>query len=229
MSYPEKVCLLTGASGKLGSAFCRAVRDEYRMVAVYRRRPVSETLPECMDAIAEIQADLSFDADRERVVDFALDQFGRIDLLVNNAARSIWSPMLTSDRSAESAPVQFEVNVIAPLRLSVLCARKFWCGRTAENLHENRSVINVSSIAGCNVYPKTGQGVYAASKAALNHLSRHLADEFGEIGVRVNAFAPNSFPAILSLPTVVESLRNLDHGSMTGKLLILDRHGETVT
>jgi NAD(P)-dependent dehydrogenase (short-subunit alcohol dehydrogenase family) len=177
----------------------------------------------------EIQADLTDEADRIRIVDFTLEKFGRVDLLINNAVRSIWSSMLASDRSAESALAQFEMNVFVPLHLSVLCAREFWQNRKLENRNENRNVVNVSSIAGCKVYPKLGQGVYAASKAALNHLSRHLADEFDEIGVRVNALAPNSFPSVLPVQAVVQAMKNLDRGSVTGSVLILDRNGEAYT
>lgn len=236
----KRVCLLTGGSGKLGRAFCAAAADDYQIVAIYRSHPVSAALQGIREvrsiedpvdqrngAIVELEADLTLGYDRIMIVERTLEEFGRIDLLVNGAARSIWSSMLDSDRSAESAPAQFEMNVMVPLHLAVLCARKFWRGRNEENLRQNRNVINVSSIAGSKVYPKLGQGVYAASKAALDQLSRHLADEFGELGVRVNAFAPNSFPAVLPVPVVVESLRGLDRGKMTGRILVLDRGGES--
>jgi NAD(P)-dependent dehydrogenase (short-subunit alcohol dehydrogenase family) len=238
----KRVCLLTGGSGKLGRAFCTASAKDYQIVSVYRSRPLSGALlgvqgvppivdssaaEGCANPILEIHADLRVEKDRARIVDVTLERFGRIDLLVNGAVHAIWSSMLKGDRSVESASAQFEMNVVVPLKLSVLCAQKFWRNRKAENLAGNRNVINVSSIAGSKVYLKLGQGVYAASKAALDQLSRHMADEFGEIGIRVNAFAPNSFPRVLPVQAVVESLKSLDRGTMTGRVLVLDRAGET--
>ena len=232
----RRVCLLTGAAGRLGSVFCNSVANEYQIIAVYRRRPLESTSLEDADSgtkahesfrsILPVQADLTIAADRQRVVDVALDKCGRIDLVLNCAVHSIWAPMLDTDRSIDSASLQFQLNVIVPLQLSVLCARKYWRDRKIENLKENRNIVNVSSIAGSRVYPKLGQGVYASSKAALNQLSRHMADEFGEIGIRVNALAPNSFPRILPTLKVFQSLIKLDRGAMTGRVLILDRENE---
>jgi NAD(P)-dependent dehydrogenase (short-subunit alcohol dehydrogenase family) len=94
------VCLLTGAGGTLGSAFCRLYSDSYDIVAVYRtRRPTAVSqhesfvdpfaptadLPENEDRIFAVRADLEEAADVDRVVDVALARFGRVDLLVNNA------------------------------------------------------------------------------------------------------------------------------------------------
>jgi NAD(P)-dependent dehydrogenase (short-subunit alcohol dehydrogenase family) len=65
------------------------------------------------------------------------------------------------------------------------------------------------------VYPG-GQALYASPKAALNHLTRHLAAEFGEFGVRANTVAPTSFPANIPTEQVVRSIVELDTGGMTG-------------
>jgi NAD(P)-dependent dehydrogenase (short-subunit alcohol dehydrogenase family) len=225
----KRVCLFTGASGRLGTAFCSSSANEYDIVAVYRRRPPAWTqTKENFHPILTVQADLTIASDQRRVVEIVLARFGRIDLLVNSAVHSVWASMLETNRSIDSASAQFQLNVIVPLQLSVLCARNFWRDRKIENLEENRNIINVSSIAGSRVYPKLGQGVYAASKAALDQLSRHMADEFSAIGVRVNALAPNSFPRILSTPAVIQSLKKLDQGTMTGRVLIVDRQGETL-
>jgi NAD(P)-dependent dehydrogenase (short-subunit alcohol dehydrogenase family) len=148
-------------------------------------------------------------------------------VLVNSAVHSVWAPLLDCNRVIESASAQFQINVIAPLQLAVLCAQRFWCGRKASNLEENRNIINVSSIAGTNVYSGVGQSVYAASKAALDHMTRHMAVEFREIGIRVNALAPNSFPRIIPTARVVEALKELERGTMTGRVLLLDRDGAT--
>jgi NAD(P)-dependent dehydrogenase (short-subunit alcohol dehydrogenase family) len=94
--------------------------------------------------------------------------------------------------------------------------------RDQDNRKHNRNIVNVSSLAGSRVFAGRGQGVYAASKAALNQLTRHLASEFAVFGVRVNAVAPNSFPAIISTDSVAHAIARLDAESVTGRILALD-------
>ena len=237
-----RVCLLTGASGRLGKAFCDARANDYRIVAIFRRNPPvvpSQSLsyfdpiaPELKhpdeNPIHAVKADLTLESDRRRVVELALAKFGRIDLVINSAVHSVWAPMIESNRALDSAAAQFQINVIVPLQLTVLCARAFWRDRKAENLQENRNVINISSLAGSRVFSNRGQGVYAASKAALDHLSRHMADEMKDIGIRVNSLAPNTFDSIVPIRKVVETIRSLDRGQITGKVVVLDSDGETV-
>ncbi|HKQ99953.1 MAG TPA: SDR family oxidoreductase [Pyrinomonadaceae bacterium] len=236
----KKVCLLTGASGKLGTAFCRLHADKYHIVGVYRRRhpdvasqlqsfvnPLSpeKTLEENEHPIYAVQAELTDDRELERVVELALARYDRIDLLVNAAVHSVWSPILDSPRLLESAGTQFNTNVIIPLKLAALVARMFWRDREEENLKFNRNVVNVSSMAGVRVYRGVGQSVYSASKAALNQLTYHLADEFKAFGVRVNATAPNAFPRIVSTESVAQTIVRLDSGLLSGKILVLDSDG----
>ena len=60
-----------------------------------------------------------------------------VSQLVNSAVRSVWSSMLDDGRSVASASMQFQMNVIVPFQLSLLCAREFWSTRKDENLKEN--------------------------------------------------------------------------------------------
>jgi NAD(P)-dependent dehydrogenase (short-subunit alcohol dehydrogenase family) len=161
--------------------------------------------------------------DLERVVDLALARFERVDLLVNAAVHSRWDSMVETDSLVNDAALQFEVNVLVPLRLSVFVARRFWRDRELENRRWNRNVVNISSAAGHTVYPSRGQSVYAASKAALEMLTRHMANEFGIFGVRANALAPNSFPSIISTKEVVDGIVDLDRGAANGIVTRLDR------
>ena len=72
----------------------------------------------------------------------------------------------------------------------------------------------MSSLSASRVYPG-GQAVYAASKAVLNQLTRHLAAEFGVLGVRVNALAPNNFPSVVRTESVASAIARLDGESVT--------------
>jgi len=233
----RRVCILTGASGVLGSYFCTHFADRYDIVAVYRRnRPQvpaqdyeavdplepGRPLADAGRPVFAIQADLTAAGDCERVVEAALARFDRIDLLVNAAVASTWAPMLGSERLLASALGQLTTNVVVPLQMAVVVARAFWQGRDEENRRANRNVVNVSSVAGLRLYAGSGQSMYAASKAALNHLTGHMADEFSAIGVRVNATAAESFPSIVSIERAAEAITALDTGSLNRSIVVVD-------
>lgn len=227
---PRRVCLLTGASGLLGTSFCNLFGDRYDIAGVYRTKPPSLDVrffdplgEETESPIFSIQADLTEPGTCERVVEATLSHFGKIDLVVNSAVSSTWEPMFGSDRLISSGYTQMSTNVLLPLEVSLIVARRFWEGREEENRLENRNVVNISSIAGLKVYRGSGQSLYAASKAALNHLTSHMADEFAAIGVRVNATAANSFPSIVSTERAAEAIKYLDDSTATGTIVVVDR------
>jgi len=234
----KRVCLFTGAGGTLGNAFCRQHLTDYQIAAVHRSKapavpsqyqslqdplaPAEEIL-ENQHRVFSIRSDLQKEGEIARVVELTLARFDRIDLVVNAAVHSVWGPLLDDERLLGSLTTQFEVNTLLPLRLAVAIAKAFWQNRKAENEQGNRNIVNVSSLAGLRVFTGSGQSVYPASKAGLNHLTAHMASEFACIGVRVNAVAPNSFPRIVSPERVVEEIRRLDEADMTGKIVIVDR------
>ena len=236
---PRRVCLLTGAGGTLGDTFCWLYAQRYDIVAVCRRRrprvasqhesfvdPVEPDvdLPENRGQVYIVTADLEQEHEIERIVDIALARFGHVDLLVNNAAYSNWHPQGVVDGTAALRDVDrhFSMNVGVPLRLAVRLAQQSWVREDLTNRARNRNVVNVSSLAGSKLFPHQGQGIYAASKAALNQLTRHLGSEFASFGVRVNAVAPNSFPSIVSTESVARAVVRLDEESVTGRVLVLD-------
>jgi NAD(P)-dependent dehydrogenase (short-subunit alcohol dehydrogenase family) len=238
----KRVCLLTGGSGQLGLAFCRMFVTRYDIAVVYHRHvpkvvsqitrlvdPLIPNVPlqENQNAVFAIKADLCDEDDLQRVVEVTLARFGRIDLLVNAAAYACWAPMLDGDRLYESFLDQFELNAYVPLRLSALVAEKFWKNRQDENRYFNRSIVNVSSTAGVYIYRDQGQSVYSASKAALNYLTMHMAEEFSIAGIRANAVAPTSFPRLISTESVADGIHRLAEGNANGKIMVLDVTGES--
>ncbi len=128
-----------------------------------------------------VQADVSVEHDCQRLVSSAIDAFGQIDLVVNNAGVS---EVVRHDDLAAATPelwrTMFDVNVIGP-----------WMLITAAEPHlrksANGSIVNITSHAG--VRPKGASIPYAASKAALNHTTRLLAATLGP-DIRCNAVAP---------------------------------------
>lgn len=236
----KRVVLLTGAGGTLGAEFCRRYAAKYAIVAVCGRRAVAwapdqnhrmvdpldptAAIPENLSPIHTIYANLTTPGEIERIVELTMARHGHIDAVVNAAVYWVFGSMIDSDAHANSAEGQFLVNVIAPMRLAVAVARATWRDRVDENRARNRCVVNVSSTSGVHIYGGVGQGIYSASKAALNYLTCHMADEFSRIGVRVTGIAPTSFPGIISTESVADALDRAIESGPTGKTMVLE-HG----
>lgn len=232
------MCLLTGAGGRLGAAFCTAYAERYDIVAVCRHRTPAvpsqyETYVDPLDPDACLEdnahpvhvvyADLEQPGQPQRVIDIALARFGRVDLLINNAAYVRLHPSGLLDASGTMTDFErhFAVNVGLPTVLASQLANASWVHHSEANRSANRNVVNVSSMSATRVY-SGGQAVYAASKAALNQMTRHLAAEFETFGVRVNALAPNNFPGVVDTAAVAKAIVRLDGETVTGRVLAVD-------
>lgn len=235
-----RVCLLTGAGGLLGNAFCRSLARQYSIVAVYRSFPplVTTQEAELFDPVAPrrtvresehpvfaVEADLTQPAEAGRVAELALTRFGQVDLLVN-AAAEVRSRSSTTDPDAiEDWERHLRINTLIPVRLAAVLAREFWRTAASVNRRNNRNVVNISSTAGLGAGPDPARAFYGASKAALNMLTIQMAAEYRPLGVRVNALAPTTFPEVLPTGQVVRAVRHLDEGQMSGRILVMEAHG----
>ncbi|MCP1849001.1 NAD(P)-dependent dehydrogenase (short-subunit alcohol dehydrogenase family) [Bradyrhizobium sp. USDA 4541] len=146
------------------------------LVTGRRAGPLDETIAEHPN-IAGIAADAASIDDARRTIAKAMDLWGRIDALVNNAGAGAILPL--ADTTADRIMDIFSVNVLGPslLASAALPHLKTRCG----------TIINVSSTFGHR--PAAGLSHYAASKAALEHLTRCWALELAPFGIRVNAVA----------------------------------------
>jgi ketoreductase RED2 len=181
-SQRGRVVAVTGSSSGIGAATARAFADAGASVLVNSARSVAEgeavaaSLPDAF----YVQGDITDAGVPERLVAAALDRWGRLDTLVNNAGTTALIPH--HDLEAASVEVWrriFEVNVFGTWAMSVAAMPA---------LREARgSIVNVASVAG--VRPTGSSVPYAASKAALNHMTVLLAKVVGP-EVRVNAVAP---------------------------------------
>lgn len=181
-----RVGLVTGGSRGIGEATARALLERGARIAISSRKTdgvaaagqrLSQDFP---GAVLPIAAHVGNPADSERLVDQVMQAWGRLDILVNNAATNPHFGM-TLDVELAAWDKTFEVNVRGPLVLCQLVHRA-WMG-----VHGG-SIVNVASIGG--IRPERGLGPYGVSKAALIMLTRQLALELGPDGVRVNAVAP---------------------------------------
>jgi NAD(P)-dependent dehydrogenase (short-subunit alcohol dehydrogenase family) len=181
------VALVTGSTSGIGAAIARRLSRDGFAVVLHSRGSVEEghCLAAELDVAAYVQADLAVDADRVRLVREAVAQWGRLDVLVNNAGISRVIPH--ADLTAATPEIWhelLEINVLAPFRLVAEAAAAL---RRSAGRGRTGCVVNISSHAG--VRPKGASIPYAASKAALNHVTRLLAATLAP-DIRVNAVAP---------------------------------------
>ncbi len=130
---------------------------------------------------AFVEADLRERAQVERILQTTLERFGRVDILVNNAGTCVHAPAL--EVTPEDWRFVMDVNLDAVWTCSQVFGRVF-----VEQGSGN--IVNIGSMSGFIVNRPQWQPAYNASKAAVHHLTRSLAAEWGPYGVRVNALAP---------------------------------------
>ncbi|WP_420453012.1 SDR family NAD(P)-dependent oxidoreductase [Ilumatobacter sp.] len=179
------VAIVTGASSGLGARFARVLHAVGADVVVAARRVERlEALAEELPGTFVVGADLSLAEDRERLVREALDRFGRIDVLVNNAGVSEVGGI--DVESLDTFRFAMEVNVTAVWHLSKLCAAAMVDAGSG-------SIVNVASMLGHVASTPIKQAHYCASKGAVVNMTRELAVQLGRKGVRVNALSPGYF------------------------------------
>ncbi len=187
MESQNPVALVTGSTSGIGAAIARRLSMDGFSVVLHSRNSseAGHALASELRAAAYVQADLANDTDRVKLIQEAIGVWGRLDVLVNNAGISRVIPH--NDLAAATPDVWqqlHEVNVVAPFRLVAEAQSAL---REAASRGRPGCVVNVSSHAG--VRPKGASIPYAATKAALNHVTRLLALSLAP-DIRVNAVAP---------------------------------------
>lgn len=182
-----KVALVTGGSKGLGRAIALAYAREAADLAICARgeaalRQVAEEIRATGSRVLAIRGDASDKHDVERIVSLTLQEYGRIDVLVNNASTFGISP---APYLLDYPPDDFE-QVLKGNTLGPFLVTRQVLGAMLQR--GEGAVINVSSEAGVEGY--AGWGAYSVSKFALEGLSRVWADEVDGTGVRVNLVDP---------------------------------------
>jgi len=178
----NKVAVITGASSGIGAASAVELSKRGWSVVVNYSKSAAEAkrvAALCRDAIA-VQADVAEDVECRKLAQAALDKWGRIDALVNNAGTTKFVKHADLDGlQAEDFLRIYRLNVVGPFQMTRACAPALKANRGA--------VVNVSSVAS---QLGTGSSIaYAASKSALNAMTYSLARVLGP-EVRVNAVCP---------------------------------------
>ncbi len=184
----QQVVLITGASQGLGAELARAyARQSARLVLTARSPGPLAAIQEELQELAEVLAlpgDVANDEHVHALVGKAHERFGHIDILINNASTLGATPMpLLEHLAPDTFRNLMGVNVHAPLHL---------IQHALSSMRERGSgtIVNISSDAALAAY--AGWGGYGASKAALEHLSRILAEEVAPSGVRVLVIDPGN-------------------------------------
>ena len=184
-----RVALVTGASAGLGERFARVLHQAGAHVLVTARRAdlLDDLARECGERIETVPGDIT-DARHREVLADRLKSHGRLDVLVNNAGICDDGPI--AEQSLDDLRQVIEVNLVSVLDICRLTAPLLLATPAA-------TVINVASIYGI-VASRSPMAAYNATKGALVNLTRQLAAQWGERGVRVNALAPGYFPTDLT-------------------------------
>ncbi|WP_338759627.1 1,6-dihydroxycyclohexa-2,4-diene-1-carboxylate dehydrogenase [Massilia sp. METH4] len=179
--FRGKVMIVTGAAQGIGRGVAlAAAREGAQLVLADRADLVKHVAAECIDLKAQVsvvQSDLETYAGAVSVIDTALADFGRIDVLVNNVGGTIW---------AKPYEEYEEEQILAEIRRSLFPT--LWCCRAVLPAMIERgsgAIVNISSIATRGIY----RIPYSAAKGGVNALTASLALEHAQHGIRVNAVA----------------------------------------
>ena len=184
LKLKDKVAVVTGASKGIGAGIAKAFAKEGAKVVVNyasskegAEKVVNEIIGAGGIAVA-IQADVTKTAEVKRLFDEVKNNYGQLDILVNNAGIYQFTPL--EGVTEDSFHAQFNTNVLG----TILTIQK-----AVELFGENGgSVINISSTVSLNPFPALLE--YAATKAAVDNITKTLAKELGGKKIRVNTIAP---------------------------------------
>lgn len=182
-SLSSKTALVTGASRGIGRAVAlklgemgAAVVVNYMNSTTEAEEVVEQIVTQGGKALA-VKADMADPMAIETLFDRAIGEFGQLDILVNNAGMAIYKPI--AEVSEDDYEQQFSLNVKGLL---------FACQQAARKLADGGRIINISTSVTKMMLPN--YGLYAASKGAVEQLTKVLAKELGPRGISVNAISP---------------------------------------
>jgi len=183
-----RVAVVTGASSGLGERFARVLHAAGATVIATARRGdrLDALADELGDRLVPEVADVTDTEATSRVVASAIDRWGHIDVLVNNAGVGTVVP--AEDEPLDDFRHTVDVNLVGLFAITQQVGRHMIAARSG-------SIVNVASMLGLVASTPVKQAGYCASKGAVVNLTRELAAQWARKGVRVNAIAPGWFPS----------------------------------
>lgn len=193
--------VLTGCTGALGRKFIERYGDSYDILGISRGVSSTKKL-NCN----YVQADV---ATQQAFIIEAIKRWGTPDSLVTAHVSYDLSRLTDPKKSLRR---EFEVNFFSVVSITKLLLETFWMNSPSENLANNRSIVNLSSIVATqtiNLSTNFGYGSYAATKSAMNTYSMYLSHEVQPLNIRVNTVAPCTFPTHVTTERVCDVVHRL--------------------
>lgn len=180
MDFTNKVVIITGASSGIGRGAAEYLSSLGALCVLTARNieNLKETASKCSSETLIIQADVTKENDREKIVNETLKKFGKIDVLVNNAGFGIFKPI--TETSMDEFDKMIDLNVKSVVRLTQLAIPYL--------IKTQGNIVNVSSVG--SIKATKTIGIYCMTKAAIDHFTRCLALELASQKVRVNSINP---------------------------------------
>jgi NADP-dependent 3-hydroxy acid dehydrogenase YdfG len=215
MTNPNaKVWLITGSSTGFGRSLVEAVLKKGDRVVATARKPeqLDELVQQYPETIHTIRLDVTNIQDVQAAIESALDQYDRIDVLVNNAGYTALGAI--EEVSDNDTRRQFDTNFFGVLNVT---------RAVLPTLREQRSghILNISSQAGLTSF--SGAGIYAASKFALEGVSEALAQEVKPLGIKVTLIEPGLFRTKISGQALTPEHLIADYAETSGKTIEWNR------
>ena len=178
-----KIALVTGASSGIGAQTVKLFSSlGAKVIAAARREDRLQDLANQYPDVMAVRCDVGVEADCKNLVDTIINEYGKIDILINNAGISDPIPALEEDLDQFKRVIQ--IDLISCFHLAQLCAQHM------ETQETGGAIVNVASIHGFVGSSPNNQPGYTAAKGGLINLTRELALEWARHGIRVNAIAP---------------------------------------
>lgn len=210
----NKIAIVTGGSAGIGAATAMRMAEEGATVVVFGRReaPLKEVvagITENGGKAAYRVADVSDEATFVEAIDSVASEYGKLDIMVNNAAAFNWGAL--TEMSTEDWHVNFKTTVDGT----------FWGTRKAMQLMQENggSIVNLSSI--CGVFGTAWMSGYSAAKAAVTNFSRAAASEGAAANIRCNVV----IPGVIETEATAGMLSDDSARTNTAKLIPLQRVG----
>ena len=176
----SKIILVTGASRGIGRAIAEELSKENIVIANYNKSEESaKKLQEQNENIDIFKADVSNRAEVKKMIDYIIEKYGKIDVLVNNAG-------IDQEKMFQDITDEDWDNIIKVNFYSVFCTTQETLKYMLEK--KNGCIINISSIYGIN--GGSCATAYSATKAGIDGITKSLAKELGPSNIRVNSVAP---------------------------------------
>ncbi len=176
----SKIILVTGASRGIGRSIAEELSKENIVIANYNKSEESaKRLQEQNENIDIFKADVSNRAEVKKMIDYIIEKYGKIDVLVNNAG-------IDQEKMFQDITDEDWDNIIKVNLYSVFCTTQETLKYMLEK--KNGCIINISSIYGIN--GGSCATAYSATKAGIDGITKSLAKELGPSNIRVNSVAP---------------------------------------